>query len=96
MTKQQTKAILFLMNEAKRNALGEDFAVRTGSTQFSYIARAMLSLYIEGIRFDLDQNKYVVEPDSDAEQFTRACGLFRWGSGVPAKVLPPSEFIGSV
>ena len=96
MNQQQTKAILFLMNEAKRNALGEDFAVRTGTTQFSYIARALVSLGIDGISFDLSQNKYVVQPDSEAEQFTRACGLFRWGSKAPAKVLPATNFIGSV
>ena len=96
MNQRQTKAILFLMNEAKRNALGEDFAVRTGTTQYTYIMRTLLSLNIDGAKFDLSQNKYIVEPDSDAEQFVRACGMFRWGAEVPAKVQPATNFIGSV
>jgi hypothetical protein len=93
MNNSQTKAILFLMNEAKRNVLGEDFAVRTGTTQRSYLIRTILALGITGAKFDLDKQDYVVESGSDASEILQSCGFFTWGNPVPQKVKSPKEFI---
>jgi hypothetical protein len=93
MNNNQTKAILFLMNEAKRNVLGEDFAVRTGTTQRSYLIRTIISLGITGAKFDFDKKDYVVESGSDASEILQSCGFFTWGSPVPQKVKSPKEFI---
>lgn len=88
-----TKAILFLMNEAKRNVLGEDFAVRTGTTQRAYLIRTIISLGITGAKYDFDKKDYVVESGSDASAVLQSCGYFTWGQPVPEKVKSPKEFI---
>jgi hypothetical protein len=93
MNSIQFKALLFLMNEAKRNALGEDFAVRTGTTQRSYLCRAILALNIDGVQFDLDKKDYVVEAGSEASQILQSCGFFTFGQPTPEKVKSPKEFI---
>jgi hypothetical protein len=93
MNSIQTKAFLFLMNEAKRNALGEDFAVRTGTTQRSYLCRAILVLNIDGVQYDLSKKDYVVEPGSAASEVLQSCGYFSFGNSVPEKVKSAKEFI---
>lgn len=93
MNNTQTKAILFLMNEAKRNLIGEDFAVRTGTTQRSYICRAILALNIDGVKYDFDKKDYVVEAGSDASNVLQSCGYFTFGQPVPEKIKSPKEFI---
>jgi hypothetical protein len=93
MNSIQTKALLFLMNEAKRNALGEDFAVRTGTTQRSYLCRAILALNIDGVKYDLSKKDYVIEPGSNASEILQSCGFFTFGKEVPQKVKSAKEFI---
>ena len=93
MNNSQAKAILFLMNEAKRNALGEDFAVFTGTTQATYVMRTLMYLNIDGVKYDIAKERYTAAPDSDASKFLTACGFFRWGDNAPAKVLPAKDFI---
>jgi hypothetical protein len=93
MNSIQNKALLFLMNEAKRNFAGEDFAVRTGTTQRSYICRAILALNIDGVQYDLDKKDYVVEAGSDASNVLQSCGYFTFGQPVPEKIKSAKEFI---
>jgi len=88
-----TKAILFLMNEAKRNVLGEDFAVRTGTSQRAYLIRTIISLGIEGAKYDWNKEDYVVESGSDASAVLQSCGYFSWGQPIPQKVQSAKEFI---
>lgn len=93
MNSIQTKALLFLMNEAKRNALGEDFAVRTGTTQRSYLCRAILALNVDGVQYDLAKKDYVVEAGSEASEILQSCGFFTFGHPAPEKIKPAKEFI---
>jgi len=70
----KTKAVLFLMNEAKRNALGKDFGLGNGS-QYPWILKAIYSLGIHGISVDIfNDNGFSIEAGTEAEQAINSCG----------------------
>lgn len=70
----KTKAALFLMNEAKRNALGKDFGLGNGS-QYPWILKAIYSLGMHGISIDAySDNGFSIESGTEAEQAINSCG----------------------